>query len=132
MLATITRQDAIALIDALPSETLPELVQFAEFLRFKTSSRVAVTTDVEEQKLLKIIQRRLAPEQQQRLDQLRQKHELGELTPTEHAELLQFVAQVESADAERAQALIALARLRDKPVAMILHECSPEYVVNAA
>ncbi|MBM4457984.1 MAG: hypothetical protein FJ011_09510 [Chloroflexi bacterium] len=56
----------------------------------------------------------------------------GELTPAEHAELLQFVAQVESADAERAQALIALARLRDKPVAMILHECSPEYVVNAA
>ncbi len=32
---TITRQKVIELIDELPSETLPEVAQFIEFLRFK-------------------------------------------------------------------------------------------------
>jgi hypothetical protein len=132
MTTTITRQDAITLIDALPSETLPELIQFVEFLRFKTSSHTAFATDAEEQKLLQIIQRRLAPEQQRRLDRLRQKNEMGELALAEHAELLQITDQVEHADAERAQALIELARLRNKPVSTILHEYAPEYVTNAA
>lgn len=115
MTATITRQDAIALIDTLPNETLPELVRFVEFLRFKTTARATIAANADEQKLLKIIRRRLAPEQQQRLDRLRQKNELGELTPTEHAELLRIIEQVEHADAERAQALIELARLNLHP-----------------
>ncbi len=131
MTATITRQDAIALIDALPSETLPELAQFVEFLRFKTFRRAASATDTDEQKLLTIIQRRLAPEQQRRLDRLRGKNELGELTPAEHAELLQITEQIENADAERASALIELARLHNKPVSTVLHEYSPEYITNA-
>jgi hypothetical protein len=131
MTATITRQDTIALIDALPNETLPELAQFIEYLRFKTFGRAAFVTETDRQKLLAVIQRRLAPEQQQRLDRLRQKNESGELTPAEHVELLQITEQIENADAERASALIELARLHKKPVSTILHEYSPEYITNA-
>ncbi len=129
---TITRQDAIALIDALPSESLPELVQFAEFLRFKSSTYAMLAPKAEEQRLLEIIQRRLPSEQQRRLNGLRQKSEQGELASEEYAELLQLIDQVEQADAERAQALIELAHLHNKPISTIFHENSPEYVTNAA
>ncbi|MBM3130273.1 MAG: hypothetical protein FJ009_16810 [Chloroflexi bacterium] len=131
MSVTITRQEVIALIDTLPTETLPELAQFAEFLRSKTFPHNAPMIDVDEQRLLTIIQRRLAPEQQHRLDQLRRKNEIEELLPSERAELLQITEQIEYADAERAGALIELARLRNKPVATILREYSPEYVTDA-
>ena len=127
----ITRQDVIALINALPNETLPELAQFAEFLRFKMVPRASFALDADEQKLLTIIQRRLTPEQQQQLNGLRQKNEMGELTAAERAELLQITEQIENADAERAQALIELARLRNVPVLTLLHEFTPEQFADA-
>lgn len=39
MAETITRAQVIELIDTLPSETWPELAQFAEFLRFRARPR---------------------------------------------------------------------------------------------
>lgn len=77
------------------------------------------------------LRKRRLREQQQRLDRLRQKNESGELTPAEHVELLKITEQIENADAERASALIELARLHNKPVSTILHEYSPEYITNA-
>jgi len=128
---TITRAQVVALIDTLPSETLPELAEFAEFLRFRTRAREASAVTTEERALLQVIQRRLAPEQQQRLDGLREKNETGLLTHVERAELLALVEQVENADAQRAQALIDLARLRQIAVAVLIRELTPEHPSDA-
>jgi len=131
MAETITRAQVIALIDTLPSNTLPELAQFAEFLRFRTHPRGAVAFTVEEQSLIEIIQRRLAPEQQRRLDALREKDDLGQLPDAERAELLALVEKIETADAQRAQALVDLARLRHVPVAVLMHEFALERSTDA-
>jgi hypothetical protein len=42
------------------------------------------------------------------------------LTPEEHAELLAYVDRVEQEDAERAQALLELSRLRQMPLAALM------------
>lgn len=80
----------------------------------------------EERALVQVIQRRLAPEQQHRLDALREKNATGLLTGAERAELLALVGQIETADAQRAQALIDLARLRHVPVAVLMRELALE------
>ena len=126
----VTRKQVIELIDTLPKEAWPELAEFAEFLRFKLGPRDSAASpygsDASEQSLLKIIQRRLEPDQQTRLDTLRQKNETGSLTQSERDQLLTFVEQIEKSDAERAQALIELARLRNAPVAELIQEFAPE------
>ncbi len=58
------------------------------------------------------INRHLTPEQQGRYDALRAKREEETLTPAEHAELLQCVAEIETLWVDRVQALLELARLR--------------------
>jgi len=131
MSETITRQQIIQLIDTLPRETLPELTQFVEFLRYKTRAAEASRPSAEDQKLVAVVQRRLSSSDQQRLDLLRQKNQDGSLTEAEHAELLQWVTQIEEQDAARAQAIVELARLRNAPVVSILREYSPEYVTHA-
>ena len=122
MSETATRQQITGLIDTLPSETLPELVEFAEYLRFKTRQRDLLAVASAEQALLEIIHRRPAPEQQHRIDALRQKNESGQLTEAERTELLAYVDQVESADAQRAAALIELAQVRHEPVTVLLRD----------
>jgi hypothetical protein len=126
MSEAITRQQVIELIDTLPSETLPELAQFAEFLRSRARPRDSRRVAAEEQSLRQVIQRQLAPEQQHRLDLLRQKSEAGRLTDAERAELLAMVEQIEKTDAQRAQALVDLARLRHVPVAVLIREFALE------
>ncbi|MGH9842789.1 MAG: STAS/SEC14 domain-containing protein [Blastocatellia bacterium] len=58
------------------------------------------------------INRGLPQEKQQRYDELRQKREDETLTQAEHAELLQFVEEIETIWADRLQAILALAKLR--------------------
>jgi hypothetical protein len=58
------------------------------------------------------INRHLTPEQQGRYDELRAKREEETLTPAEHAELLQCVAEIETLWVDRVQAVLELARLR--------------------
>jgi hypothetical protein len=71
---------------------------------------------------LAIIHRRLPPEEQRRLSALRASKEDRALTPEEHAELLAYVERVEREDAERAQALLDLSRLRKVPLAALIAE----------
>ena len=58
------------------------------------------------------INRHLTPEQQEWYNELRTKREEETLTPAEHAELLQCVAEIETLWVDRLQALLELARLR--------------------
>jgi len=130
---TEVRQRVIELVDQLPTEMLVEAIDFLEFLSFKTNRRGKVAESKPEEKaLLQIIQRRLPPEEQTRLDHLRQKNEMGELTEAEQSELLAYVERVECEDAERAEALIQLAKIRNVDLATLIDEfTSKERTLNA-
>jgi hypothetical protein len=63
--------------------------------------------------LIEVIQRRLPPNEQKRLEELREKCEWGELTDIEQEELIQYEDRLEQWRVERLEALIELARLRN-------------------
>lgn len=130
-MSTIARQQVIDLIEELPSEALPDLVRFIEFLRFKSGRDDKATAAGAEARLTAIVRRRLPPEEQRRLDHLRARKDAGQLTPEEHAELLAYVERVEREDAERAEALVELARLRGVPVAALVRDFERETDIDA-
>lgn len=118
-MAAVAREQVLDLIEDLPNESLQELVRFIEFLRFRGSQEKTPVTEAEAT-LLAIIRRRLPPEDQRRLSSLRMRKEERALTPEEHAELLAYVDRVEQEDAERAQALLDLSRLRQVPLPALM------------
>lgn len=65
-----------------------------------------------ETSLFRRINRSLPAERQHRYDELRNKREQEQLTPIEHAELLQYVEEIITLWNDRVRALVALARLR--------------------
>lgn len=119
-MATVAREQVLDLIEDLPNESLQELVRFIEFLRFRGAQEAKPPAAEAEKPLLAIIRRRLPPEEQRRLSYLRMRREDGALTPEEHAELLAYVDRVEQEDAERAQALLDLSRLRKVPLTALM------------
>jgi hypothetical protein len=120
------RQHAQELIEQLPGSSLPQVVEFLENLRLNTDSVSQILPgNLQEQSLLPIIQRRLAPEDQTRLNYLRQQNESGEITESEHRELLEYVERIEQQDAERAEALIKLAQLRNLDLKTLMNEYLP-------
>jgi hypothetical protein len=120
---TNIRQHAQELIEQLPSASLPQVVEFLEGLRRNTDpAQPILPENLPEQALFSIIQRRLAPEDQARLDYLRQQNESGAITETEHQELLKYVERIEQQDAERAEALINLSRLRNVDLKTLMNE----------
>ncbi|MDJ0618799.1 MAG: hypothetical protein QNJ63_19005 [Calothrix sp. MO_192.B10] len=125
---TEIRKKAIALLEQLPGKSLVRAVEFLEVLSHETL-QVSETPKPEasEAALLEIIQHRLSPEEQERLAYLRQQNEIGEITDTEHQELLMYVERVEQQDAERAEALIKLAQLRKVDLKVLINEFLPKH-----
>lgn len=82
-------------------------------------------------RLFEIARRRLPPEAERRLRHLRTQQAEGEMSAEERAELLALVERVEQADAERAAAIVVLARLRGVPVSDVLQELSAERAADA-
>ncbi len=121
-MATIAREQVIDLLEGLPAETLGEVVRFIEFLRFRGAQDAGAPDRAAEAPLLAIVRRRLPPEDQRRLSALRALKEERALTPEEHAELLSYVERVEREDAERAQALLDLSRLRGVSLGALLSD----------
>jgi hypothetical protein len=110
---TEIHQRAIALLEQLPGESLVKAVEFLEVLSHEALQvSAAQQPSADEAALLQTIQRRLSSEHQDRLAYLRQQNEMGVITDAEHKELLMYVERVEQQDAERAEALIRLAQLR--------------------
>jgi len=118
-LQPVTREKVIELVEHLPSDVLPDVFAYLEKVSQK---RVKKGNSSKEQVLVKTIQHRLSAEEQARLDELREKSEWGELTEDENKELSVFVERVEREDAERAKAIVQLARVRDVPVTEILQQ----------
>lgn len=108
--ATDIRRRAIELIEQLSEERLTAVVQLLEFL--SEPSKFAASNPIE-LALVEVIQRRLAPNEQKRLEELRKRGEWGELTDMEHEELIQYEDHLEQWRVERLEALMELARLRN-------------------
>jgi DNA-binding GntR family transcriptional regulator len=120
---TNIRQHAQELIEQLPGSSLPQVVEFLEGLRHSIdSTHQRLPENLQEPALLFIIQRRLPPEDRVRLNYLRQQNESGTITEPEHQELLEYVDRVEQQDAERAEALINLSRLRNVDLKTLMNE----------
>ncbi|PSB04958.1 hypothetical protein [Merismopedia glauca] len=117
---------ANALLEQLPGSSLVKVVEFLEALSHE-ALQVSETQSpqVSEAALLQIIQRRLSPEEQERLAYLRQQNEAGAITETEYQELLMYVDRVERQDSDRAEALIQLARLRQVDLKVLVNEFLP-------
>jgi hypothetical protein len=123
--AKLTVDDLVLAVEKLPTEELTQFVR--RVLAIQARRGVPLLIDEEEITLLEAIAGRLATrEAQERLDILREKSRGGALTPTEQAELLSFVQQVESRDLARVEALVALAHKRGTTVSALMRELGLE------
>jgi hypothetical protein len=129
-MTAILRQRLQTLVETLPEASLLQ----AESLLVKLNP--AIVTDVgeasrngnrtrQEAPLLAIIQRRLPPQEQARLNTLRQRLTDETITEAEHQELLTFIDPIEQMDAERVAAMIQLAQLRQVDLNTIIQEFLP-------
>jgi hypothetical protein len=118
---------ANALLEQLPGESLVRAVEFLETLSHEALQESETTPEASETALLEIIQRRLPPEDRQRLAYLRQRNEAEEITDIEHQELLVYIDRVEQMDVERAEALIKLAQMRQVDLKVLIQEFLPTH-----
>jgi hypothetical protein len=124
------RQRAIALLDQLPQNKLAAVVQLLEVL---AEPALQTPASSEEAPLLAVIQWQLPAPEQNRLDDLRDRCEWGELTDTEHQELLHYEDRLEQHRVERLEALITLAKLRNLDLISLNQQfSSPAQPFNAA
>jgi transcriptional regulator of met regulon len=85
---------------------------FRRALRENVANKQASRLSRIETELFLRINRNLTPEKQRRYDELKEKREDETLAESEHAELLQFVEEIQDIWADRLQAILELAKLR--------------------
>jgi hypothetical protein len=112
------RQQAIALLEKLEDDRLPDAIAALEAL----NQHINRTVSTEEDDLIRLINTRLPIAQRQRLEVLRDRLEAETLTENERGELLTMAEVVELQDAERAQAMFQLATLRGVDLTVIVRE----------
>lgn len=121
-MTAILRQRLQTLVETLPEESLLR----AESLLIDLKSAVVNPSIAsQEAPLIAIIERRLPPEEQTRLNTLRQRLADETITEAEHQELLAFIDPIEQMDAERVEAMIQLAQLRQVSLNIIIQEFLP-------
>ena len=109
-ISTGDRQKVMQLVEQLPEESLSEVIELLNNLLRQTRQSQPLISSSSEEFLLQVIDRRLLPDDQARLDYLREQNESADITEAEHQELLDFVSRVENEDAERAAAILQLAQ----------------------
>ena len=97
-----------------------DLEQFVSQVLVLRAKRVAPTVSKNETEMLEKINQGLAPEAQQRYNDLVAKRQAETLTDEEHQELLALIERIELIDAERVQALTKLAQLRNMSVKALM------------
>lgn len=113
MSSTDIRQRAMALLDQLPHTKLAAVVQLLEVLAEPISQSSESRSHLEEAQWLAVIERPLTDFDQARLEDLRERCEWCELSEAEHQELIQYEDRLEQDRAERLEALMNLAKLRN-------------------
>jgi hypothetical protein len=117
MTSPSNRQQAIALLEKLEDDRLPDAIAALQALNQPTRS-----SNSEEADLIRLINYRLPIVQRQRLEVLRDRLEAEVLTEEERGELLELAEAVEIQDAERARAMFELATLRGVDLRVIVRE----------
>lgn len=84
------------------------------------------TLSAHETKLISRINRGLSEELSKRYGQLRQRLKKKILTPAEHEELLKLTDESESRDADRAAAILELAKVRSVPLRILMKQMGIE------
>jgi hypothetical protein len=111
-------QDMLDAVKQMPPEDFEAFIAAALSLR-----RPALATlSAQETKLIKQINRGLPLELRKRCAQLRGRQKKGILAAEEHGELLRLTHEAESRDADRAAALVELAKLRRLPVRTLMKQ----------
>jgi hypothetical protein len=126
MISPSNRQQAMALLEKLDADLLPDAIAALEAL----SQPVSRSGNVEETDLIRVINHRLPLVQRQRLEFLRGRLEAETLTAAEREELLVMAEAIEMQDAVRARAMFELATLRGVDLTVIVQEFRDAIAVN--
>jgi hypothetical protein len=118
MTVSSNRQQAIALLEKLADDRLPDAIAALAALH-QPVRRVELA---EEADLIHLINDRLPLAQRQRLELLRGRLEAETLTEEERAELLEIAEAIEIQDTARARAMFELATLRGMDLTVIVQE----------
>ncbi len=118
--AKFTVDDLLKAVEQLPPQELTKFARQVVALQAKQGG--GLLADDEEQVLLSVVEQRLPPDLQARLDTLRAESRHRPLTTSEQTELLQFVQRVEQQDLQRTEALIELAQKRGISLPALLDE----------
>jgi hypothetical protein len=126
MTSASNRQQAIALLEKLEEDRLPDAIAALQAL----NQPIVRAESSEEVNLIRLINYRLPIVQRQRLQVLRDRLEAEVLTEDERGELLELAEAVEMQDAERARAMFELATLRGVDLMVIVREFRDAIAVN--
>ncbi len=97
-----------------------DLEQFVSRVLTLRARRIAPSLSKQEAEMLEKINQGLPPDTQRRCNELTEKRQTETLTREEQQELLVLIEHIELADAERVQALIRLAQLRNVSVTALM------------
>jgi len=112
-------KELLEVVKQMPPEEFDAFIEQAVSLRPRPTS---ATLSGEATKLIKQINRGLPEGLSGRYAQLAARRKKGRLTAPELDELLELTHQVESRDAERAAALLELAKLRGMPLRLLMKQ----------
>jgi hypothetical protein len=126
MTSSSNRQQALALLERLEEDRLPDAIAALEAL----NQPMIPVARPEEAALIGVINHRLPIAQRQRLQILRLRLEAETLTEQERDELLELAEAIEIQDAERAKAMFELATLRGVDLMKIVQEFRDAIAVN--
>jgi hypothetical protein len=110
------------LLEAVSQLDQAELDQFVARVLSLRARRQGPCLSDDESRLLQQINQGLPEPAASRYWELMDRRRAGTLTHEEHQELLGLTDQAEMLEAARAEAILELARLRDKPVDAVLQE----------
>ena len=115
--AQVSAEELLRAVEQLEAVELDQFVDRVIALRARRRTRSLNGAEAE---LLRQINEGLPAGIRARYAELIGRRDAGSLTPEEHAELLRLTDQAELAEANRARALVDLARLRGQPLAALM------------
>ena len=110
------------ILSAVAQMDAPELDLFANRVLALRAARIAPSVPTEETELLRQINQQVPADIQKRYDALRRRRDAETLSKAEYSELQTLTEQIEQRDADRLQRLADLARLRQKPLRVLIAE----------
>ena len=115
----VTGQNLLDAVKQMPPKEFDAFIERA--LSLRSGSKAPVLSPAET-KLIERINRGLPEDVSKRTGRLIQRRRKGILTPEEHRELLDLAREAEARDADRAAALLDLAKLRRVPLRALMKQ----------